>query len=263
MPRGSNRSDEASLQRRLWTPEELRASGLLLGWWDPADFSSLSGVSGSLSQMRDKSGFDHHANSHSAIRPPFATNKFNGYLPGYSGDGATYLSQFDSTPSGSGAISYSATPGFAIMAVAEQNGTASIRSIIGGTTGAPVLRWSNTQRISIVRSHIAELLITSTVVPTGYHLVGFDAKTGLTRAWLNGTSEQNTTDPAFTSTFARIMDDNGTARFNGVCGEIVCSNVLDNGRRQRLEGYLAWKWQLVSNLPASHPYKNSPPLIGA
>jgi hypothetical protein len=36
----------------------------------------------------------------------------------------------------------------------------------------------------------------------------------------------------------------------------------DDRRRQTVEGYLAWKWGLVANLPAAHPFKNRPPLIG-
>jgi hypothetical protein len=30
-------------------------------------------------------------------------------------------------------------------------------------------------------------------------------------------------------------------------------------QQQQIEGYLAWKWGLVANLPSSHLYKNSPP----
>lgn len=29
--------------------------------------------------------------------------------------------------------------------------------------------------------------------------------------------------------------------------------------RQKVEGYLAWAWDLASGLPTNHPYKNSPP----
>lgn len=32
-------------------------------------------------------------------------------------------------------------------------------------------------------------------------------------------------------------------------------------QRQQIEGYLAWKWGLVSNLPAGHPYKTAPPFV--
>ena len=30
-------------------------------------------------------------------------------------------------------------------------------------------------------------------------------------------------------------------------------------QRQQVEGYLAWKWGIVNDLPANHPFKNSPP----
>jgi len=33
----------------------------------------------------------------------------------------------------------------------------------------------------------------------------------------------------------------------------------DTATRQKIEGYLAWKWGLVANLPANHPYKTQAP----
>jgi hypothetical protein len=49
----------------------------------------------------------------------------------------------------------------------------------------------------------------------------------------------------------------------GFVGEVVYTNTaLSTADRERLEGYLAWKWGLVANLPAAHPFKNRPPLIG-
>jgi len=42
--------------------------------------------------------------------------------------------------------------------------------------------------------------------------------------------------------------------------EIVMYNVdLSTAQRQNVEGYLAWKWGLVSSLPANHPFKRWPP----
>jgi hypothetical protein len=35
----------------------------------------------------------------------------------------------------------------------------------------------------------------------------------------------------------------------------------DNTKQEIVEGYLAWKWGLVSKLPVGHPYKNQPPYI--
>jgi hypothetical protein len=42
--------------------------------------------------------------------------------------------------------------------------------------------------------------------------------------------------------------------------EMVGYNVQVNLRqRQQIEGYLAWKWGLVGNLPSTHPFKLFPP----
>jgi hypothetical protein len=40
---------------------------------------------------------------------------------------------------------------------------------------------------------------------------------------------------------------------------IICNTDLDTDTRQKMEGYLAWKWGLQGNLPAGHPYKNARP----
>jgi hypothetical protein len=43
--------------------------------------------------------------------------------------------------------------------------------------------------------------------------------------------------------------------FAMVLGEVSAAN------RQRMEGYLAWKWGLVGALPSNHPYKNVQPTV--
>jgi hypothetical protein len=49
---------------------------------------------------------------------------------------------------------------------------------------------------------------------------------------------------------------------NGFISEMVVTNgVLSTTDRQRLEGYLAHKWGLQANLPAGHPFKNTPPTV--
>ena len=42
---------------------------------------------------------------------------------------------------------------------------------------------------------------------------------------------------------------------------LVLYTDVSNADRQKLEGYLAWKWGLEANLPADHPYKNTPPTV--
>jgi hypothetical protein len=40
---------------------------------------------------------------------------------------------------------------------------------------------------------------------------------------------------------------------------ILYNSQVTTQQVQTVEGYLAWKWGLQANLPANHPYKNSPP----
>jgi hypothetical protein len=51
-----------------------------------------------------------------------------------------------------------------------------------------------------------------------------------------------------------------TNNYKGKIGEIIIvPSVLSASDRQKMEGYLAWKWELVANLPVDHPYKDSAP----
>jgi hypothetical protein len=51
-----------------------------------------------------------------------------------------------------------------------------------------------------------------------------------------------------------------TPLYNGNISEIIFTKPsIDGFVRQQTEGYLAWKWGLQANLPASHPFKNAPP----
>lgn len=265
MPRGIDRYDEAIRQRQLWTPRVLRSSGLLLAWMDPSDLASIEGVAATNQQLFDKSGFQHHVNSGTGVHPPLS---FTAWTPRpnkrvITGDGSTYYGEMNGTPSGAGAISYDSTNGLSVMGVAQQNGTAAIRAIIGGgSSGSPVLRWNADHTIFVVRSTVLGLLTTTMAGSTGFHILGFDTKVNLTRAWLNGVSEENATNPAFTQALSRIMTDVNGTRFNGAMGEWVVSYTLAANVRQCLEGYLAWEWGLVSNLAASHRFKNRPPLVG-
>jgi hypothetical protein len=42
--------------------------------------------------------------------------------------------------------------------------------------------------------------------------------------------------------------------------EVICLKYIASSTdRQKIEGYLAWKWGLEANLPAGHPYKDAAP----
>ncbi len=43
--------------------------------------------------------------------------------------------------------------------------------------------------------------------------------------------------------------------------ELIITGSVDTTTRQKIEGYLAHKWGLASNLPSGHPYKSAPPTV--
>ena len=46
----------------------------------------------------------------------------------------------------------------------------------------------------------------------------------------------------------------------GAIKEIIVADGLSDSDIEKLEGYLAWKWDLESNLPSAHTYKNQKPM---
>jgi hypothetical protein len=42
---------------------------------------------------------------------------------------------------------------------------------------------------------------------------------------------------------------------------VFYKSALSLSNREKIEGYLAWKWGLQANLPSNHPYKNATPIL--
>jgi hypothetical protein len=93
--------------------------------------------------------------------------------------------------------------------------------------------------------------------------------TGVISSWINGNAGTITTTGVNRTTtgrgFAIGAEWIGSSYINftsvtSLYEIVVMSNVPSTIQRQQMEGYLAWKWGLQSNLPASHPYKNATPV---
>ena len=95
--------------------------------------------------------------------------------------------------------------------------------------------------------------------------MAFQSNTTGWGVWRNGTIE-STTNSIATPDNTNIGYSIGgqysvSRRMNGVIGEVIMVQTTDTTTRQKIEGYLAWKWGLTSSLPADHPYKNAAPTI--
>ncbi len=83
------------------------------------------------------------------------------------------------------------------------------------------------------------------------------------RAFVNGTqigSDNAYTLPLGASRLGIMSANNPGTTTDGAVAEVIIT-YSDNSSetREKLEGYLAWKWGLVDKLDASHPYKNVDP----
>ncbi len=81
-----------------------------------------------------------------------------------------------------------------------------------------------------------------------------------TFAYLNGTpgSRGDGMNPGYESFVYLGCSLSVGTFFTGTISEILIYNqFLSTYQRQAIEGYLAWKWNIISSLPANHPYRNS------
>jgi len=81
-----------------------------------------------------------------------------------------------------------------------------------------------------------------------------------TFAYLNGTpgSRGDGMNPGYESFLYLGCSLSVGTFFTGTISEVLIYNqFLSTYQRQAIEGYLAWKWNIISSLPANHPYRNS------
>jgi hypothetical protein len=229
-------------------------------WLDSADASTLVTSGTSVTQWNDKSGSGNNGTAVGTISNTGTINKLTALS--WSGSGSTYftgalvnsgttltvLSVFlmNSSSYATARVLGLAKPGFndfnntAYTAAIERNSgnfdsyrSSSSRGSISGTFGSAVQVCSlyNGTNHTIYKNGTAG----TTVASTGNF--------GYTNYQVAGSFGEESLTP-----------------YNGLIGEVIHYNgALTTEQRQKLEGYLAWKWGLVSSLPSTHPYKNIPP----
>lgn len=133
-----------------------------------------------------------------------------------------------------------------------------LRSMNTTTRALLTYWWSDDfQTLSNAFTLNSSTLVESTYNPTAGALLRNMYVNGVLRASNNPTGVRNQTISNNT-----IGTTNGTSELmSGWIGEIlVYSNSFSNiSQRQAVEGYLAWKWGIQANLPASHPWKSYAP----
>jgi len=225
----------------LWTPAAISTAL----WYDVADASTITLSGRDITQWNDKSGYGRNATqSNASHHLTYAQYQLNGI------DVASIRGNRSLN------VTYTLNTAFSIIIVCQH------------TLSGRIVQSTNINSLIAPSRTSAAVFVNGIVVDVGPVPAGTWSITTLTvpgtsasSFWWNGTNYGSGTHSnwgnfhigAFGGLYAE--DPNGD-----VAEIIVVNSALATADREIIEGYLAWKWDLVSTLPADHPYKNSPPM---
>jgi hypothetical protein len=264
-----------------WTPAFLPSLAL---WLDAEDASTITLNGATVSQWDDKSGNGNHvSNATAATQPAYLTTGWNGKpTVSFTETGGEFLFK-------SGVSNFESNEDFTIAGAFEFLQTSrawdmiagwrSVPNSNSGTAGAPVLQgMSTSQQIGYhdtdrVDNRIAVAVTTrlgkkiATISRSGGTNGTGGAATATCTGFSQATYDTNTTQTWNSSTATGFQiggrQQSATQYGNKYISEVVgCNTKLSTEDRQKLEGYLAWKWGVEADLPADHPYKSAPPTTG-
>tara|TARA_R100000654_G_scaffold36152_2_gene61707 strand:+ start:2722 stop:4302 length:1581 start_codon:yes stop_codon:yes gene_type:complete len=244
-----------------WTPDELGSS--TLSAWFKAD--SITGADGSsVSSWEDSSGNGNNASQATSTRQPtLETNELAG-LPVVRFDGTNDIlsdSDISALDVGTGDVWVAAlfkcsdqsnvdfifekgTNQLALMAA--KNGNLAVR--LGGTNNIPLQtagNWSRTEFVLVTGSRVSSTC------------TGFVDGSPMTT-----TNTTNTGSISNANVFDIGAASVGGNPMQGDIAEILVGGAtLSTQNREKIEGYLAWKYGLQANLPSSHTYRFHKPTI--
>lgn len=250
-----------------WTPANL-GSALSL-WLDASDSSTITLNGSTVSQWNDKSGNARNASqATAAAQPTYTLNGLNG-KPVLTFDGINDNMAVNYNYGGNAATLYAVAARFS-----GGNTEQFIFSSYGGTGNLIAPMWikgAATDQWSSYGGAALSFAPGGVIVPTNGQgfILGIDSSITdvVLNMYTNGAlTAQYPGTVRFSGGGARNFigaEVDGASRFlNGYVTEIVqIESRLSTTDRQRLEGYLAWKWGLEANLPAGHPFRNIPPTV--
>lgn len=249
----------------------------MAAWFDAADPSTIvADVTSNISQWSDKSPFQQHlvqpTSANQPLYTPSNTVQFNSTLSQYLSNSYpnTYhnLSSFSlftvldtpDLPAGQGILTgipaigddYSNTGGYSFdlgSGIIDNR-----RYFLLNQFGNPnTYGISNTSNLTTPLSKgIYEFVIQGNLLGSGYeNAIPYASNVSSTGGSLTPASPQGILIGG------RILSGTlGSPYFNGNMYELLLYNQsLSDTDRQRIEGYLAWKWNLQTSLPFRHPYR--------
>lgn len=249
---------------KLWRPTEISTAL----WLDAEDASTITLNGSTVSQWNDKSGNSKHvAQTTATNQPTYTSSAING-KPAMVFDGAGDCLVGTSNFGIFGNPLFAVAGVFSVQLPSQQvflswgsTGQGGGFHYMGAGSGNDV--WTGFAG----GTQIGTASLTSPATP---HVSVISRRATDTANWLVSQNGNNLAVTQGNATAVLLSDGPlnigrwvaGSNFAAMTAGEIVLlSGLLSAPDRQRLEGYLAWKWGLEANLPANHPYKLLPPTV--
>lgn len=252
----------------------------LLAWYDAQAAETIAQSGGAVSAWSDRANGWHMTQTSPGRRPTYLATGWDGTLPAltfdglsdvgpltqgdflsnatgpYSTDQAVFIvaeraaSQNAYAGSSARALWVSAAPAGANFSQVYVSATASPQETIaaagGGTGSQSISKTGFVGKALAFSSHVGtgELRLSVNGAPlAGTGALGTIAGSGASIAGLAGSNDGQLSN-----------------RFAGKVAEIIVLNAVpDTTLRQKVEGYLAWKWGIAANLDITHPYRTERP----
>lgn len=244
-----------------WTPADISTQS----WYDTSDSSTLTITNSIVEQIDDKSG-----NSIDLIAASLSTNNHTLVSSGLNGLDVVSLDGDDRyNPSAGNNISIpdGNLQVFVLTQVDEvDSANDSIIAMAGGTINWQLQAKDGTAFKAQVNSQAGVTPASSTDFSGNYHIFNafFDWGNTIIRSYVDGKVEGSATysDQLSSSLSLRVYTNRGNNQMPvGKIAEIILCHDVTDSTREKIEGYLAHKWGLESNLPGTHLYKTVSPFI--
>jgi hypothetical protein len=225
-------------------------------WLDGADASTQTISGTNVTQWRDKSGKENHGTTTGGTTTVSTLNSVRAL-------------SFNATSSFAGAISNTTSTVTAFMVATMTSSTASYGRLL--SCGLPTQTDTAANSVTLLNRLVTTNSVYSTQSGTNTTIFAISYNTPFlittqysgtqNSIFLNGTQQGNSVNVSgtFAYTRYRVGDTAGSgapAKWAGLVGEIIIYNAsLTPRNRQIIEGYLAWKWGMQTNLPSTHPYR--------
>lgn len=249
---------------RAWTPAKISTSL----WLDAEDTGTITLNGSTVNQWNDKSGNGRNATQATVANQPNYNASGLNDKPAITFDGTLKFLSVSSATINNIILnnSYSAfTVGRANSAPSNSNDGFS-NSGFWGDNGGYISNYFRSNNSIGAYNWDGNNDVTTQAYTFGTNIIsGVELSNGSLRLRQNGDTETTiASGPTLILSgvlrIGKVFTD-ATPNFTGAISEVIfIRGSVSTTDREKIEGYLAWKWGLVSNLPVNHPYKNAAPV---